>query len=69
MDYLIWSNEHGAWWRRLEDGYTQDLALAGRYPRGRAVEIVAAANVALRGEDEPNEVMVVAPEHSWHGRR
>jgi len=69
VNYLIWSNEHGAWWRRWEQGYTLDLTLAGRYPKDRALAIVAAANIALAGDDEPNEVMVVAPEHNWHGRR
>jgi hypothetical protein len=37
--YLIWSNEHGAWWRYGREGYTRSLILAGRYTRQEAIEI------------------------------
>jgi hypothetical protein len=28
--FLIWSNEHGMWWRENEVGYTQHIDEAGR---------------------------------------
>lgn len=31
--YLIWSNEHSAWWRPNSRGYTLDVGKAGRYTR------------------------------------
>lgn len=31
--YLIWSNEHRAWWRPNSRGYTIDIGKAGRYTR------------------------------------
>jgi hypothetical protein len=36
-DYLIWSNEHRAWWRPNSRGYTVHLEAAGRYTRAEAV--------------------------------
>jgi hypothetical protein len=37
--YLVWSNEHRAWWRPNRAGYTRDVRAAGRYSRQHAVEI------------------------------
>lgn len=31
--YLVWSNEHRAWWRSNARGYTTELAHAGRYTK------------------------------------
>ena len=42
--YVIWSIEHGAWWKARRTGYTNDLADAGRYTYDTAVHIVADAN-------------------------
>src|SRR5690242_12121938 len=36
--YLIWSNEHGAWWRPNAAGYTIQLEKAGRYSRSEALK-------------------------------
>lgn len=35
--YLIWSNEHRAWWRPNSRGYTLDVDKAGRYSRKDAI--------------------------------
>ena len=35
--YLIWSNEHGAWWRPNAAGYTMRIEEAGRYSREEAI--------------------------------
>jgi hypothetical protein len=43
--FLIWSNEHGQWWRPAELGYTDNIFDAGEYPLERAVEICARANL------------------------
>jgi hypothetical protein len=43
--FLIWSNEHGAWWRDNESGYTSHIDEAGRYTRADADRIVADATV------------------------
>lgn len=34
--YLIWSNEHHAWWRAAGAGYTDLVSRAGRYTRDEA---------------------------------
>lgn len=39
MTYLIWSNEHDAWWGPNERGYTRTLAGAGIYSREDAIRI------------------------------
>lgn len=44
--FLIWSEEHGAWWRPGRWGYTQRIREAGQYPKAIADEIVAGANFA-----------------------
>ena len=42
--YLIWSEEHGAWWKPGGIGYTRSIKLAGRYSRDRAEAISAEGN-------------------------
>ena len=38
--FLIWSWEHLAWWNPQHRGYTEQLALAGRYSFEDAADIV-----------------------------
>jgi hypothetical protein len=62
--YLIWSNEHGAWWKPGSMGYTRSLREAGRYNYHQAADIVARASVngMLRLENgEFPEVMIAEP--------
>ena len=42
--WLIWSEEHGAWWMPDRRGYTRILRKAGRYSLEQARELVEAAN-------------------------
>lgn len=48
--YLVWSNEHRAWWRPNSAGYTRDVRQAGRYDRATAIEISGSAR---RGWTDP----------------
>lgn len=48
--FLIWSIEHGAWWRPGRWGYTYVLAEAGRYSAREAAAIVEDANVVTVNE-------------------
>ena len=41
---LIWSSEHGAWWRPNERGYSTSVFDAGLYDRTRAEAIVRATS-------------------------
>lgn len=36
-EYLVWSNEHRAWWRPSAAGYTVHMEAAGRYTRDDAI--------------------------------
>ncbi len=37
--FLIWSNEHKAWWRAGGWGYTTALRMAGHFTQQQAIEI------------------------------
>jgi hypothetical protein len=60
--YIIWSNEHARWWRPHSQGYTALISNAGRYTKAQATEICENANRYLPDAEEPNEVLVLAPE-------
>lgn len=51
--YLIWSNEHRAWWRPASLGYTTNIRGAGRYTREQAMGICARAIPGMRDEIPP----------------
>jgi hypothetical protein len=55
--WLIWSNEHRAWWAPLSCGYVFDKAKAGRYGFEQAVEICKQANYDPQA-CVPNETMI-----------
>ena len=54
--YLIWSNEHQAWWRAGGTGYTKHLREAGRYTQADALETCVEAMAGAR--EALNEVPV-----------
>lgn len=54
-NYMIWSNEHRAWWRPNAAGYTADIAQAGRYTRNDAVK-----HSATR-DQRPGEILPELP--------
>lgn len=56
--YLIWSNEHRAWWRPDRCGYTTHTEAAGRYSRKDAIAICADARGGWRPGEVPPEVPV-----------
>ncbi len=58
--YLIWSNQHSAWWRPDSCGYTMLIEDAGRYSRTAAIGISRAAwRDHTRGKGVPNEIAVL----------
>lgn len=62
--YLVWSNEHRMWWAPGHRGYVSIISQAGRYTRRQAEQICENANFAQFEGQEPNEVMVLAPEYA-----
>ena len=61
--YLIWSNEHNAWWGPREAGYVTQVLCAGVYTRERAEQI--------ERRSAPDEVAVPLSEaidryRRWH---
>lgn len=64
MEYLIWSNDHGAFWRPNRAGYTQDMNQAGRYAKEEADKICKNGGVprAWSTHPGPYEIMLPAPD-------
>lgn len=56
--YLIWSNEHGAWWGPNTVGYCRRIEHAGRYTQQQALHICTKAMPGRRGADPLNEIPV-----------
>ena len=56
--YLIWSNEHDAWWRPESCGYTTFIESAGRYSKAEAEDICSFARSPVSNQVVPPEVMV-----------
>ena len=55
--YLIWSNEHHAWWGLANNGYVADIANAGRYDRETVLTVCTMALLGSR-LGVPNEIPV-----------
>jgi hypothetical protein len=45
--YLIWSEEHQAWWLANKHGYTRSIFEAGHFSQPEVAEIVQKANAYL----------------------
>lgn len=56
IEWLIWSNEHGAWWAEGQRGYVVRRRQAGKYSFMEACRIVFEAN--QHTTNIPNEAMV-----------
>jgi hypothetical protein len=61
--YLIWSEEHLAWWQANKCGYTRSIFEAGRFSQREATEIVKDANAFLDPSCNPplNEIAIPDP--------
>lgn len=49
MRWVVWSEEHGAWWAPGWNGYVTSLARAGRYDKQEALDIMERANRLPKG--------------------
>jgi len=63
--WLIWSRDHGGWWRPCTQGYTADIMEAGVYGTGVAVSICIHASLGGKA----NECMVPARVREHCGKR
>lgn len=62
-EWLIWSNEHNAWWRNNRCGYTSSYEQAGLYTFEEALRICRDANYGCSGNTDdrygrPDETML-----------
>jgi hypothetical protein len=60
--YIIWSEEHGAWWVAGGWGYTRSMFLAGKWTKAETEEILHKANHYLPEGACLNEIAFPAPE-------
>ena len=54
--YMIWSNEHRAWWRPGRRGYTTLTVSAGRYSAAEADAILKGCKLQYLGAAERGEM-------------
>lgn len=64
--WLIWSNEHKAWWGHCHRGYSTDVMEAGTYTYEEAIKICESANCYIPSDAMPNETMLPV---NCHGMR
>lgn len=57
--YLVWSNEHAAWWGPNRCGYNTHLSHAGRYTRAEAIKICDGARGGREFNRNPSEVPIL----------
>lgn len=57
-EYLIWSNQHRAWWRPEAAGYSVSIEGAGLYSRAEAMEIAATSRDGWSMGRVPDEIAV-----------
>ena len=72
MTYLIWSNEHSAWWMPNSRGYTVSRAAAGRYSLEEATRICLGATASQNDCRVPDECIVPCedePQKRWVNRK
>lgn len=60
--WLVWSNEHRAWWAADEKGYSWSVEGAGRYTLEKAIEIAAERRVKRGLGINPPEMIQPSPE-------
>lgn len=63
--WIVWSNEHRAFWRPKRCGYTTNIELAGRYTKTEADTICNGANYRSSSDLAkyiPPEICMPAPE-------
>jgi hypothetical protein len=58
-EWVIWSNEHAAWWKPYERGYTYVFQEAGLYTEDEVKRILEKANIVEYGKGIPNEVALL----------
>ena len=57
-EYLIWSNEHRAWWGPGSAGYRRRVEDAGRYSHAEAIDICTNAMPGRLGSEPLHELPV-----------
>lgn len=56
--YLVWSNEHNAWWRANSQGYSRSILGAGIYSREEAIDIADKSRNGWSVAERPDEIAV-----------
>lgn len=62
IHYLLWSNKHRMWWRPAGYGYTEEIAEAGAFTEGEAVDAVVRSAGCM---DRTRVTLMVAAPPGW----
>ena len=63
--FLIWSNEHRAWWGPGRHGYVESIGAAGRYSEAEALDI---CTNAIPGTSRAIGMLPELPVSATHAR-
>ena len=58
-NYVVWSNEHAAWWGPNRAGYYTRLVAAGHYTRDEALRICISARGGREFNSNPSEIPIL----------
>lgn len=67
--WLVWSNEHGAWWGPSRCDYVSGIEAAGRYSLEEAMEISRLRSLTKKSIDSGNPSEMIQPSPEWLAAR
>ena len=63
--WLVWSNEHGAWWGPNQCHYYTDISAAGRYTLEEAIRITGMRGGSRKSRQTGNPSEMIHPSPEW----
>lgn len=67
--WLVWSNEHAAWWGPNQCDYSSTIENAGRYTLEEAIHISQMRSLTAKGRESGNPSELIQPSPEWIAAR